>query len=114
MRTEPRLPLRIQIEGNNAAGKSTLLKNAQSNVFTVMEALALWRKVGMKTESHNLLDLVYKEPKKYMCEFKLLVQKLLYEAINSEIEEEILAVERSLFSSQYIFTVKTFNDGNLT
>jgi hypothetical protein len=42
-----------------------------------------------------------------------MVQELLYETINSEIEEEILVVERSLYSSQYIFTVKAFNDGNL-
>jgi deoxyadenosine/deoxycytidine kinase len=115
--------MRIQIEGNIAAGKSTLLKNAPSNVFAVMEAISRWRNPQRKTqcreteipiESHNLLDLIYKEPKKYMCEFQLMVQEILYEAINSEIEEEILVVERSFYSSQYIFTVKAFNDGNVT
>jgi hypothetical protein len=50
-----------------------------------------------------------------MCEFKLLVQETLNKAINSEIgDDEILAVERSLYSHQYIFTKITFDDGNLT
>jgi deoxynucleoside kinase len=114
MRIEPRSPLRIQIEGNIAAGKSTLIENLKekkSSVLTLPEPIEKWK----NTNGKNLLDVMYKEPKKYTCEFQLMTQDTLYESINSEIEDnEILIIERSMYSSQFIFTVKAFNDGNLT
>jgi thymidylate kinase len=43
-----------------------------------------------------------------MYEFQLMIQDTLYESINSEIEDnEILIIERSMYSSQIYFYCKS-------
>ena len=62
--------LRIALEGNIAAGKSTLLGllEDQLDYIAVPEPLSKWQEVGDNGTAHNggnLLELFYKDPKRW-------------------------------------------------
>jgi deoxyadenosine/deoxycytidine kinase len=83
--------MKITIEGNIPAGKTTLLRNLScisSEILTFPEPVEKWRNNSTHSDSNqNLLDLMYKEPKKYINEFQLMAQDCLYEAINRGLGE---------------------------
>ena len=109
----------ITVEGNIASGKSTLLNNLENNNFIVLpEPLEKWKNWNLKGKIVNMLELIYKEPKKYMKEFQFMAQKTLCENHNfvcvAPSPCRIKVMERSLYSDQYVFVDMAYHDGNST
>lgn len=99
----------IQVEGNIAAGKSTLLnyakaklcKNKNLNIKFIDEPISDW----MEDES-KLFKLYYENQKKYselfqMNAFFMILQSSLK---HKYIKTDIVFIERSIYSSFYCFT----------
>lgn len=92
----------ICIEGNIGCGKSTLLKNltALGNIktLTLAEPLQEWRDF----QNINLLEMMYDNPQKWALTFQNYT--LLTMAKNHTSNGNLKFMERSIFSTNYIFT----------
>lgn len=117
--------MKIALEGNIAAGKSTLLKLLEDEVdfVAVPEPLSKWQKVsgsGEKSCGGNLLELFYKDPKRWGYTFQTyaflsrmsaqmaplsehLEQGHSSRKCGSSNETSVVFFERSVFSDRYIF-----------
>lgn len=98
----------ISIEGNIAAGKTTLLNFlSESGTFnTIPEPTEKWRNIN----GTNLLELMYKNPQKYAFAFQSYVL-LTYLEIHSEESIKTKIVERSSSSSRFCFVESLLNRG---
>jgi deoxyadenosine/deoxycytidine kinase len=97
------------VEGNIAAGKSTLLDLIQknfSNVLVLQEPLEKWTNVS----GENLLKLFYKDPKRwtFTFEFYTMFTKLcaLQKALTSD--AEIIVMERSIYSDKVFMAISEY------
>lgn len=105
------------LEGNIGAGKSTFLRILQDNldVDIVYEPTAKWQNVG---EGGNLLDLFYKDIKRWAYTFQ---SYAFITRIQSQLEHEAKRVckkiqisERSVYCDRYCFAKNCFESGNMT
>lgn len=91
----------VIIEGNIAAGKTTLLQhieeNASAEILTLREPLELWKNIA----GCNLLKNLYENPEKWSMSFELFVMKTCME--NHLKECKIKIMERGLSSCLYVF-----------
>ena len=117
--------LRIAMEGNIAAGKSTLLRLLEDELdyIAVPEPLSKWQEVGAdgsKPSGGNLLELFYKDPKRWGYTFQTyaFLSRMMAQ-LNPPLEtaagarhsrkaelgnsSSVVFFERSVFSDRYIF-----------
>lgn len=94
-------PYTIFVEGNIGAGKTTFVKyfDQFKNVEVVLEPVEMFQNLN----GTNLLDLIYKETKKWAFSFQTYVHLLMLQNYLKPTEKKIKMMERSLFSSQHIF-----------
>jgi len=117
--------LRIALEGNIAAGKSTLLRllEDQLDYIAVPEPLSKWQEVGANGTAHcggNLLELFYKDPKRWGYTFQTyaFLSRMMAQLdppletasgarhsrkASSSNSSSVVFFERSVFSDRYIF-----------
>ena len=90
------------MEGNIGSGKSDLLAflgDGGLGFEVVMEPVERWRDVG----GHNIFEKMYRDPVRWSALFQQLVQITLLKN-HQGWSEGTKVMERSLFSSQYVFT----------
>lgn len=94
------MPYTIHVEGNIGAGKSTFLKYFRQfeNVDVLAEPVELYQNLN----GTNVLDLVYKEPKKWTFPFQTYVHLIMLPYHLKPTERKVKIMERSLFSAQHI------------
>ena len=101
----------ISIEGNIGSGKSTLLKiirekyKDNENIIFVDEPVSEWLNIK-DSNQNNILELFYKDNKKYSFSFQILayitsLRKIL-EAIENN-KDKIIICERSIYSDKFVF-----------
>jgi deoxyadenosine/deoxycytidine kinase len=101
----------ISIEGNIGSGKSTLLKiirekyKDNENIIFVDEPVSEWLNIK-DSNQNNILELFYKDKKKYSFSFQILayitrLRKIL-EAIENN-KDKIIICERSIYSDKFVF-----------
>ena len=102
----------ITIEGNIASGKSSLLNNFanEPNMVILPEPIERWKNWRGK----NMLELMYQDPKKHMKKFQLMTQRTALSNHNALTSKPIKIMERSVYSSQHVFTQMHYEKGNLS
>ncbi len=125
-------PLKVSIEGNIAAGKSTFLDilSSEVNILAVPEPVSKWQSIKSTDSGQNLLDYFYTDPKRYSYLFQTFaflsrMQSQLhpYETLekdtnNTKIvkdddaeKETVVVFERSVLSDRYCFAQNCFDTG---
>lgn len=105
----------LSIEGNIGAGKTTFLRLLNENLglpFEIVpEPVDDWQHFSGETQNINLLELFYKEPKKYGYIFQsfCFYSRLKNWTQNQhKFKEEILIFERSIYSDKFIIFTTIF------
>lgn len=93
----------IIIEGNIAAGKTTLLKYfdqiGQTKISTFGEPLEQWTNM----HGYNLLDLLYQDTSNWAFAFQNYAMLTMMQNHIKEVNQNIKIMERSIFSARYCF-----------
>ncbi|XP_043277522.1 deoxynucleoside kinase isoform X2 [Venturia canescens] len=91
-------PFTVCIEGNIGSGKTTFLNNFKKydNTMVLQEPVELWRNVS----GANLLDLMYKDPKRYGFLFQSYVQLTMLQLHTLKTELPYKVMERSVYSAR--------------
>lgn len=94
----------IVLEGNIGAGKSTFLKYI--NELTDDSLCVLGEPLGTWTETNgiNLLELAYKDPKRWSSAFQSFAIITMSEMHMKKSTKPVKVMERSVFSTRYCFT----------
>ncbi|CAL8101535.1 unnamed protein product [Orchesella dallaii] len=102
-------PITVCVEGNIGSGKTTFLKHFKKfpDVCVFDEPISKWR----DCQGYNLLDLMYKDPRKWSLCFQSYVQLTMLDLHTKPIVEPIKMMERSIFSAQYCFVQNLRNEG---
>jgi len=115
--TSSRPALTISLEGNIAAGKSTFLRVLQSRfpVSTVQEPVDKWQKISSNEgeKSDNLLDMFYKDPKRWAYTFQTyaFLSRLETQLSKDSSPSKIVILERSVASDKEIFASNCYRTG---
>jgi deoxyadenosine/deoxycytidine kinase len=114
--TRPRI---VTIEGNIGAGKTTLINTLKSkyqsrnDVLFLEEPVDVWSTV--KQDGKTMLELFYKDPKKYSFAFQIMAYntrlKMLDTAICNANGIKLIIMERSLDADKNIFAKMLYDDG---
>ncbi|XP_050311818.1 deoxynucleoside kinase-like [Anthonomus grandis grandis] len=104
-------PFTVIVEGNIGSGKTTFLQQIarNENVCVLAEPVDNWRDVN----GHNLLGLMYEDPKKWSFTFQSYVQLTMLQNHLQQTGAPIKLIERSLYSARYCFVEKLAKDGLL-
>lgn len=105
-------PFTVAIEGNIASGKTTALKFFQDKeqFLTVPEPVDKLRDV----HGHNLLELMYKDPKRWCMLFQSYYQLTMMENYNLKTTAPVKIMERSIFSARHCFIENLHAEGHLS
>lgn len=105
------IPFTISIEGNIGSGKTTFLEQFVNNkdICVLSEPVKMWQNCN----DLNLLEYLYKDPKKWMFTFQSYVQLTMLMQHTMEIEQPVKCMERSLFSARRIFVENAVRQGIL-
>ena len=109
-------PIRLVLEGNIGAGKSTLLRilREQRQVEIIPEPTAKWQFV---TDQGNLLDLFYKDIKRWAYTFQsnafiTRIQSIYdYERQQNNKDSSIYVYERSIYCDRFCFAKNCHEQG---
>jgi deoxyadenosine/deoxycytidine kinase len=116
-------PFLISLEGNIGSGKTTILNHLKSNlrvagsrrIAYVEEPLDQWQSITNK-ENVSMLELFYKDPKKYAFSFQMMayISRLanLQDAIK-KYPNHIIFMERSLLTDYHVFAKMLHDSGDL-
>ena len=110
-------PCRIALEGNIASGKSTLLEliRTEFKVHTVQEPVDKWQQVESPTaaNSGNLLELFYKDPKRWAYTFQTyaFLSRLQAQATVVPDDVDVIVMERSVNADYHIFAMNCHKTG---
>lgn len=104
---------RLIIEGNIGAGKSTFLKIVEKHLAVegVLEPHTKWQSVG---DGENLLDLFYKDTKRWSYTFQtyaFVTRVLEQEERALKAQSSVQVLERSVFSDRYCFAKNCYEMG---
>ncbi|XP_055523245.1 deoxynucleoside kinase isoform X1 [Wyeomyia smithii] len=105
-------PFTVFIEGNIGSGKTTFLNHFQKykqRVCLLTEPVEKWRNCG----GVNLLDLMYKEPKRWAMPFQSYVTLTMLDMHTSATDKSVKLMERSMFSARYCFVENMLANGML-
>lgn len=112
----PSQPLLI-VEGNIGSGKSTFLKILQNQLSldVIPEPTNKWQKIG---ENDNLLDLFYKDTKRWAYTFQSFafisrIQTYLEHQKTTK-KSTIQVLERSVYCDRYCFAKNCFESGTMS
>lgn len=113
MKTDPSAQRYFIIEGNIGAGKSTFLKMLKQylNVQVVLEPHEQWQDIG---DGHNLLDMFYKDPKRWAYSFQsyAFVSRIMNQQAHARTNPYMVQIlERSVFSDRYCFALNAHELG---
>lgn len=108
----------FSLEGNIAAGKSTLIKKLKTELLNVnqlpvvylSEPVKLWEDIG-------ILEHFYKDKERYSFTFQITVMTTLKEQldrIREQYDNCILITERSIFTTMEVFAQLLFDEGKLS
>nr|CAD7396555.1 unnamed protein product [Timema cristinae] len=102
-------PFTVFVEGNIGSGKTTLLNHfsQQEDVCLLSEPVELWRNV----KGHNLLGLMYEDPKRWSLTFQTYVQLTMLDLHTRHTAQPTKLMERSIFSARYCFVENLVNNG---
>lgn len=124
--------LKVSIEGNIAAGKSTFLDILASevNILAVPEPVSKWQSVHSTSSGKNLLETFYSDPKRFSYLFQTFaflsrmqsqmhpLETLAMDATNKRIvkgehhkKEDVIVFERSVLSDRFCFAENCFETG---
>lgn len=99
---ESKRPYTVVLEGNIASGKTSFLSyfKKHPSIFTLPEPISKWKNF----RDCNMLDLVYKNPKRWAFTFQMLVYKtMLDNHLKYSKDCAVKMMERSIFSAKYMF-----------
>ena len=106
-------PIKLAVEGNIGAGKSTFLDIMQSSTLELRDLIQVipepveeWQNVKNGcAEPINLLDRFYKDPKRYAYMFQhyVLLTRMEKERKSRSSSKPIRILERSIFSDRLVF-----------
>lgn len=105
----------IFLEGNIGAGKSTLLKIINKTLYCKV-ALEPYKKWQSWDESKNILQMFYKNPKRWAYTFEtytLLTRMMEYQSLKKQISNTPSIVERSPYSGRHCFAFNSYKMGFL-
>jgi len=104
----------IAVEGNIAAGKSTFIDlfvgDRGDLIHVAKEPIEEWQNCG----GHNLLKMVYDDPKKNSFLFQSYHQLTLIKRGRMPTLKPVRILERSLYSSRFCFVTNLYQNGSLT
>ncbi|ELT96475.1 hypothetical protein CAPTEDRAFT_169438 [Capitella teleta] len=102
----------VSVEGNIGCGKSTLLKYFEScpTVECLKEPVDQWRDI----QGHNALQLLYEDPKRWAFSFDNYSMLTRLEMHRHKHAVPVKMLERSLFSTRYVFVENSHKSGMLT
>lgn len=104
----------VAFEGIPGAGKTTLLEKLAAlnpNITIDCEPIQVWQNF----HGNNVLDLYYKDPKKYAFVFQSLIQSSVFNSRRQSVPTKgIYLLERSLGSSFNVFSRLALNENILT
>lgn len=91
-------PFTVCVEGNIGSGKTTFLNHFKNydNAVVLQEPVELWRDVA----GINLLDLMYKDPKRYAFLFQSYVQLTMLQLHTYKTQSPYKIMERSVYSAR--------------
>jgi len=101
--------LTICVEGNIGSGKTTFLKHFKQfpEICVLDEPISQWRSM----RGHNLLDLMYKDPKKWSLGFQSYVQLTMLDLHTRPVPVPFKMMERSIYSAKNCFVKNLHNEG---
>ncbi|KAJ8923654.1 hypothetical protein NQ315_010234 [Exocentrus adspersus] len=105
-------PFTVIVEGNIGSGKTTFLDyfNQYENISVLAEPLKMWRNCN----GHNLLGLMYEDPKKWSFTFQSYVSLTMVQHHCHRSPHPIKLMERSVYSARYCFVEKMKRDSILS
>lgn len=91
-------PFTVLIEGNIGSGKTTYLKYFEkfNDVCLLTEPVEKWRNVN----GVNLLELMYRDPKKWAMPFQSYVTLTMLQSHTAPTDKKLKIMERSIFSAR--------------
>ncbi|CAG0924991.1 unnamed protein product [Notodromas monacha] len=109
-------PMVVCVEGNIASGKTTFVNSFKklADVHTFEEPVKEWRSVPGVSGSHNLLQLLYSDPKRWSFAFQHYVQLTMLKVHECPANAPIKVMERSIHSARHCFVENLFRSGNMT
>jgi deoxyadenosine/deoxycytidine kinase len=117
MKSPMQLHTLLVLEGNIGAGKSTFLKIIQDDlgIDVIPEPTARWQNLGVHS---NLLDLFYKDTKRWAYTFQSFAFVSRIQAIVEHMEvahrNSIHVLERSVYCDRYCFAQNCFESNLMT
>lgn len=104
--------VKVAVEGNIGSGKTTFLEGCQQFVDTTVqiEPVNIWRDL----QGQNLLELMYKEPKRWSLAFQTYVQLTMMQLHLAPVQTPVKLMERSLHSARYVFIENLYRSGHMT
>ncbi|XP_016985134.1 deoxynucleoside kinase isoform X1 [Drosophila rhopaloa] len=105
-------PFTVLIEGNIGSGKTTYLNHFEKykeDICLLTEPVEKWRNVN----GVNLLELMYKDPKKWAMPFQSYVTLTMLQAHTAPTDKKLKIMERSIFSARYCFVENMRRNGSL-
>jgi len=111
MRATSKRPFTVVVEGNIGCGKTTFLQHfaKYDSVDILKEPVDEWRDV----EGHNLLQLMYQDPKRWSLPFQSYVQLTMLRQHLAQSDNPIKLMERSIHSGRYCFVENLYKTGKL-
>ncbi|XP_032816201.2 thymidine kinase 2, mitochondrial [Petromyzon marinus] len=99
----------VSVEGNIGCGKTKCLEYFQGSpgIEVVAEPVTKWRNIW----GHNLLALLYSDPKRWSLTLQTYVQLTMIMNHTSPSTTPVRMMERSIFSARYIFVENLFRSG---
>ena len=112
--TEVHKPQIFIVEGNIGAGKTTFLKKIEETLpdsQVIYEPVDKWEEIKDK-EENNVLQLFYKNPKKYSYLFQSMAFITRFQELSKlDFTKKYIFIERSIYSDKNIFATNCYNTG---